>query len=150
MPKACCHYTAPGGSSWLHRSAALPALLHIPAESPLCSPQDGPADDGATASPAAKKGRKKKKAKTAQPAQEEAAPEAVTAREEGAAEEPEDNLSDVEIEDDDATGLPDVLLGQFELVKRVKTTWKVTMKAAILHAHGRDILISKVNGEMKF
>lgn len=148
MPKFCCNFTAPSGSSWLHRTAG-DAAVH-PAELPLCSLQDGPADGGPSASPAAKKGRKRKKEKAAQPAQEEAAPEAVTAREEGAAEEPEDNLSDVEIEDDDATGLPDVLLGQFELVKRVKTTWKVTMKAAILHAHGRDILISKVNGEMKF
>ena len=64
-----------------------------------------------------------------------------------------DNLSDVELDNDaveDTDLMPNYVLGQYELVKRIKNRWKVTLNHAIMHLNGQDIVVSKANGEFTF
>lgn len=66
------------------------------------------------------------------------------------------NLSDVELDDDDAAPasdakmLPDYILGQYELVKRIKNRWKVTLNHAVMHLNGQDVVVTKAQGELTF
>ena len=64
-----------------------------------------------------------------------------------------ENLSDVEVEGDDLVDgkmLPDFILGQYELVKRIKNRWKCTLNHAVLHLNGQDVVVSKAIGEFTF
>lgn len=67
-----------------------------------------------------------------------------------------DNLSDVELDDDDAAAatdsklLPDYILGQYELVKRIKNRWKCTLNHAVMHLNGQDVVVTKAQGELTF
>ena len=66
------------------------------------------------------------------------------------------NLSDVELDDDDAAAatdaniLPDFILGQYELVKRIKNRWKCTLNHAVMHLNGQDVVVTKAQGELTF
>ena len=67
-----------------------------------------------------------------------------------------DNLSDVELDDDDAAAatdaklLPDYILGQYELVKRIKNRWKCTLNHVVMHLNGQDVVVTKAQGELTF
>ncbi|KAL3139718.1 Transcription initiation factor IIA subunit 1 [Trebouxia sp. C0009 RCD-2024] len=63
-----------------------------------------------------------------------------------------DNLSDVELDDDAIEGkmLPDFILGQYELVKRIKNRWKCTLNHAVMHLNGQDVVVTKAQGELTF
>lgn len=66
-----------------------------------------------------------------------------------------DNLSDVELDEDDAAAnntemLPDYILGQYELVKRIKNRWKCTLNHAVMHLNGQDVVVTKAQGELTF
>ena len=64
-----------------------------------------------------------------------------------------DNLSDVEVDEDDIDNtemLPDFILGQYETVKRIKTRWRCNFNNAVMHLNGQDVVVSKVAGEFTF
>ena len=63
-----------------------------------------------------------------------------------------DNLSDVEVDDDDLEQkmLPDFILGQYETVKRIKNRWRCSLNHAVMHLNGQDIVVSKATGEFTF
>lgn len=68
---------------------------------------------------------------------------------------PLDNLSDVELDEEDAAApgakmLPDYILGQYELVKRIKNRWKCTFNHAVMHLNGQDVVVTKAQGELTF
>ena len=68
---------------------------------------------------------------------------------------PGDNLSDVELDEDDAAAnnkemLPDYILGQYELVKRIKNRWKCTLNHVVMHLNGQDVVVTKAQGELTF
>ena len=64
-----------------------------------------------------------------------------------------DSLSDVELDEEDVPApggemLPDYILGQFELVRRTKNRWKCTLKHAVMHLNGCDVVVSKAQGQL--
>lgn len=62
-----------------------------------------------------------------------------------------DNLSDVEVDDAiEGKMLPDYILGQYELVKRIRNKWKCTFNHAVMHLNGQDVVVSKAQGEFMF
>ncbi|KAL0040863.1 hypothetical protein WJX79_007871 [Trebouxia sp. C0005] len=64
-----------------------------------------------------------------------------------------DNLSDVEVDEDDIDNkemLPDFILGQYETVKRIRTRWRCNFNNAVMHLNGQDVVVSKVAGEFMF
>ena len=62
-----------------------------------------------------------------------------------------DNLSDVEVDDAiEGKMLPDYILGQYELVKRIRNRWKCTLNHAVMHLNGQDVVVSKAAGEFMF
>ncbi|PRQ30936.1 putative transcription factor IIA, alpha/beta subunit [Rosa chinensis] len=43
-----------------------------------------------------------------------------------------------------------LVLAQFEKVKRTKSKWKCTLKDGIMHMNNRDILFNKATGDFDF
>ncbi|KAM5586339.1 hypothetical protein ABKV19_005317 [Rosa sericea] len=64
-------------------------------------------------------------------------------------EDDDDDLDDVE-EGEEELNTQNLVLAQFEKVKRTKSKWKCTLKDGIMHMNNRDILFNKAAGDFDF